>query len=261
MNVENFWLQLKHDSLHHLLRPRLDQLLWILLTEVTPQYVLRARYLEDGWRVGRSKGLSTYQKYFKRDWQKLKKRLVSGKDYNTDISSWTCRCGQQKFNAHHICKHLVQAVQAIHTPPPSFWAQVIRRRTTPLYRHPVIQQELRQSQSSLRVNLEDGSITDGDDHVWKGESSTLKGGGTWMALRDQVLEERPNTSVLRKRRNSGTSSDLESNVVASNDINQTQIVDVGGYDSGEEENVSISNRLKEKYNSNVYCRFQKVYNS
>jgi hypothetical protein len=29
MNVENFWKQLKHGFLHNLLRPRLDQLIWI----------------------------------------------------------------------------------------------------------------------------------------------------------------------------------------------------------------------------------------
>ncbi|THU81891.1 hypothetical protein K435DRAFT_615402, partial [Dendrothele bispora CBS 962.96] len=41
MNVENFWKQLKHDNLHHILHPRLDQLVWILIHEVTPSYLTR----------------------------------------------------------------------------------------------------------------------------------------------------------------------------------------------------------------------------
>ncbi|KAJ7656863.1 hypothetical protein DFH06DRAFT_991405, partial [Mycena polygramma] len=41
MNVENFWKQLKHGFLHNHLRPRLDQLIWILITQVTPAYCAR----------------------------------------------------------------------------------------------------------------------------------------------------------------------------------------------------------------------------
>ncbi|KAJ7788196.1 hypothetical protein B0H14DRAFT_3892573 [Mycena olivaceomarginata] len=35
-----FWKQLKHGFLHNHLRPRLDQLVWILVTQVTPAYLL-----------------------------------------------------------------------------------------------------------------------------------------------------------------------------------------------------------------------------
>ncbi|EJD33289.1 hypothetical protein AURDEDRAFT_43999, partial [Auricularia subglabra TFB-10046 SS5] len=41
MVVENFWKQLKHDWLHHLLHPRLDQLVYIICTKVIPAYVHR----------------------------------------------------------------------------------------------------------------------------------------------------------------------------------------------------------------------------
>ncbi|KAL0564047.1 hypothetical protein V5O48_018010 [Marasmius crinis-equi] len=39
MNVENFWKQLKHEQLHHLLHPRLDQLVFILINKVSPMYL------------------------------------------------------------------------------------------------------------------------------------------------------------------------------------------------------------------------------
>ncbi|KAF6747417.1 hypothetical protein DFP72DRAFT_821714, partial [Ephemerocybe angulata] len=41
MGVENFWRQLKHRFLHDYPRPRLDQLIWILVHNVTPKYLER----------------------------------------------------------------------------------------------------------------------------------------------------------------------------------------------------------------------------
>ena len=89
MNVENFWRQLKHGFLHHLLRSCLDQLLFILAIQVISQYVQLSTTLEPIWRQGRSKLLTTYQKYFKSDWKRLQlkrarmplqKRTASGRN-------------------------------------------------------------------------------------------------------------------------------------------------------------------------------------
>ncbi|KAJ6506021.1 hypothetical protein DFH09DRAFT_943420, partial [Mycena vulgaris] len=44
------WKQLKHGFLHNHLRPRLDQLVWILITKVTPAYLACAQGLSDGHR-------------------------------------------------------------------------------------------------------------------------------------------------------------------------------------------------------------------
>ncbi|KAJ7724113.1 hypothetical protein B0H16DRAFT_1223306, partial [Mycena metata] len=38
MSVENFWRNLKHETLHHLLHPRLDQLIYLIITEVVPAF-------------------------------------------------------------------------------------------------------------------------------------------------------------------------------------------------------------------------------
>ncbi|EGO04980.1 hypothetical protein SERLA73DRAFT_43998, partial [Serpula lacrymans var. lacrymans S7.3] len=65
MNVENHFRQLKHNYLHHLLWPRLDQLVWILLTKVTPAYMQRASTVKDGHCLGHAKKLTTYQVKFK----------------------------------------------------------------------------------------------------------------------------------------------------------------------------------------------------
>jgi hypothetical protein len=78
MNVENFWRQLKHDFLHHLLHPRLDHLVYILMNNVTPEYFVRAEVLEDIHHLGWSKALTTYQKYFKTAWKALSILPLSG---------------------------------------------------------------------------------------------------------------------------------------------------------------------------------------
>ncbi|KAM6491724.1 hypothetical protein JOM56_012764, partial [Amanita muscaria] len=79
--------------------------------------------------------LTTYQKYFKSAWKILAKAQISGKAYETNITRWTCTCGRQKYDRHHLCKHLVQTVPK---PAANFWREVVRRRTLLLYQHPAI---------------------------------------------------------------------------------------------------------------------------
>ncbi|KAJ7217810.1 hypothetical protein GGX14DRAFT_336148, partial [Mycena pura] len=76
--------------------------------------------------------------------------------------------GHQKYNPHHLCKHLVQAVPHLTV---DFWVEVNRRRTMPLYRHP----ELHAEDEPLREydDFDVGCITDGDDQVWTGDKSML----------------------------------------------------------------------------------------
>ena len=163
MGVENFWRQLKHNFLHHLVRPRLDQLVWILATQVLPAWTARAEVLKQNHRAGRSRALTTYQLYFKKTWRRYEKATVSGRVYATNVERWQCNCGRQKFDAHGLCKHLVQSVPK---PPIEFFQQVTRRRTIPIYHHPSLRTEEYNSDGVPTMQpYEDiaGSITDGDD--------------------------------------------------------------------------------------------------
>ncbi|PIL26554.1 hypothetical protein GSI_12312 [Ganoderma sinense ZZ0214-1] len=192
MTVEKHWQQLKGDHLHHLVRPRLDQLTFILINRVTPGYVARAEILEDTYRLGRAKPLTTYQRYFKAAWNKLQKAAVSGWTYITDVAAWTCNCGQQKYHPQHLCKHLVQAV-----PDPSlrFFQEVYRRRAVPIYRH----RELRprsQKDTDEYLEADEGTVTDGDDHVWLGDRSILQKRAGWEVFEGGMSE--------RKRRRTAT---------------------------------------------------------
>ncbi|KAF8142567.1 hypothetical protein K438DRAFT_2113278, partial [Mycena galopus ATCC 62051] len=122
-NIENFWKQLKHGFLHNHLPPRLDQLVWILVTQVTPAYLAHAQILNDGHCLGRSKAPTQFQKQFKSMWVKLEKLTLSAdadRKYITCVEQWTCTCKSQPFNNCHLCKHLVDAVGH---PPPEFWTQ------------------------------------------------------------------------------------------------------------------------------------------
>ncbi|KIJ28264.1 hypothetical protein M422DRAFT_90261, partial [Sphaerobolus stellatus SS14] len=71
MGAENFWKQLKHHYLHHLLHPWLDQLIWIISTQVVPNYMACATYLEDTTHLGRSKIMTPFQRRFKTEWKHL----------------------------------------------------------------------------------------------------------------------------------------------------------------------------------------------
>jgi hypothetical protein len=211
MGVENFWRQLKHDFLHHFLRPRLDQLVWVLIYNVTPAYMARAEILEDTHRLGRSKPLTTYQKAFKKSWKALAKLPVSGQSYDTNVAQWTCKCGRQKYHRHHLCKHLVQAVKP---PTASFWHSIIRRRTTPMYRHPDLVQIGEDGEPLATLGFQDpddGSISDGDDHVWLGDKDVLKGGGGWRDLApDGMLgSKRSREGSSEEDRLSGTALNAE----------------------------------------------------
>jgi hypothetical protein len=148
--------------------------------------MLRAEVLEDTHHIGRSNPLTTYQKYFKSAWLKLAQQPISSRVYLTNVDKWTCNCGHQKYQHHHICKHLVQAVP---TPPIKFWGAIVRRRTIPLYQHPALTLKNEDSIPSYErayVDPDDGSITDGDAHIWVGNPDILKGGGGW---RDFDLEK------------------------------------------------------------------------
>lgn len=242
MNVENFWRQLKHNHLHHMLRPRLDLLIWILLNKVTPEYVARAEVLEDTHRLGRSKPLSTYQRYFKSAWKGLSATTVSRQIYITNVETWTCNCGHQKYQRHHICKHLVQAVP---NPPLSFWRKVVRRRVRPLYRHPALVQlgDVGVSQAEVAYfDPDDGSVTDGDDHVWLGDREVLMD-GAWRGFDiEGAIGKRPR-SVM-----SSSAGDELSSTPEDLDSVQDQLM-YDPEDSDLEDEVSIFSQIRGSHNT------------
>ncbi|KAJ7575436.1 hypothetical protein C8J56DRAFT_1063322 [Mycena floridula] len=208
MTVENFWKQLKHDYLHHIVHPRLDQLVYILIYDVNPAYFVRSQILGREHRIGWAPALTNFQKSFKSHWAKLQKMGLSGKVYITSVKDWTCTCGRQKFDRYHLCKHLVQSVPDLSL---SFWTQVIRRRVLPLYRHVELVDKSVATETVAQElgEAEDGSITDGDDPGWIVGNESLTG-GAWRHIGSQKVlgkrrtdnETEPEVSLVEPQRSS-----------------------------------------------------------
>ena len=157
MTTENFWKQLKHDFLHYLVHPCLDQLVWILITQVYPAYMACSEKLEDGYCLGRSRELSTYQRMFKGTWKAVAKAKMSEWSYETNVENWQYNCGHQKYDAHHLCKHLVHAVNT-ESLSVSFWSEIHCCCTVPIYQHPLLCDKNAPSNLFTVDNLDDDSV-------------------------------------------------------------------------------------------------------
>jgi hypothetical protein len=112
MSVENFWCNLKHETLHHFVHPCLGQLIYLIAVEVLPYTEAKMQIFEADFRPGCAKALTPYRKAFKKCWKMLAVRPLGTQVYMTDLATWTCSCRQQKYNAFLLCKHLVQAFDA-----------------------------------------------------------------------------------------------------------------------------------------------------
>lgn len=130
--VEALWRNLKRLVLHMYNRPRLDLANFMIITKSLPPYCLTLSNLL--WdRGSRPKTLTHMQSAFKASWDRLLKVPIKG-EYKTNIKTWTCDCGNQKYHAYLLCKHLVQAVPDI---PPDWWTSVMRYHIPPFYTVPI----------------------------------------------------------------------------------------------------------------------------
>jgi len=129
MLVGALWRNFKRMVLHHFNRPRVDFATYALVTQGVAPYRVRFNYIVKNPRDGRARFLHGEQIPIKRAWLALRKRPVNG-TYDTDVKRWLCSCGAQKYHSYLLCKHLVQALPS---PSPDWWANVIRRHTPPFY--------------------------------------------------------------------------------------------------------------------------------
>jgi hypothetical protein len=127
------WRRIKKDFLHHFPMPRIDLLVWILVTKLAPHYCRKLDHALNNH--GRYRELPSWRKEFKRDWKKAARtpasELVDVK-YKPDPWRWVCTCPHFVKSRFLICKHLVQLVQPV---PAHFFLQVRRNGTTPFWSH------------------------------------------------------------------------------------------------------------------------------
>ncbi|KAJ6525952.1 hypothetical protein B0H19DRAFT_1275831 [Mycena capillaripes] len=119
--LKNFWRNLKHQTLHHFLHPCLNQLVYLIEFEVLLYTEAKMQIFETEFHPGPAKTLTPYRKAFK--------NLLEDP---SDLSTWTFSCGQQRYNAFLLCKHLGQAFDPPH---PDFFRKAVRCQVTPFYSH------------------------------------------------------------------------------------------------------------------------------
>lgn len=133
MVVESLWRNLKRLTLNLFNRPPVDLASFAIITRTLPPYRLTLARLINSQRPGRIQQLTHMQAALKKSWVRLAKVPIKG-SYTTDVHTWTCDCGAQKYHSYLLCKHLVQAVGEI---PSSWWPNAIRFHITPFYTVPV----------------------------------------------------------------------------------------------------------------------------
>ncbi|KAI0324630.1 hypothetical protein GY45DRAFT_1262496, partial [Cubamyces sp. BRFM 1775] len=133
MIVEALWRGIKCLVLYMYNRPPVDLALYAIVTRALPPYRHMLSKILNDPRKGRAKSLSHTQTALKRAWKRLLKSPING-EYSTDVAQWTCDCGAQKYHAHLLCKHLVQAVGKL---PESWWPTAVRYHILPFYTVPI----------------------------------------------------------------------------------------------------------------------------
>ncbi|KAF7290614.1 SWIM-type domain-containing protein [Mycena indigotica] len=138
MICESHWRKLKQDYLHEYHSPRLDLLVWIILTKLCKTYTTKlTKFLTPSCRTRMSE-LSSWRDTFRKTWRSLEKRDISDRVHDTyrpDVTRWVCSCPAFLVSRFLLCKHLVQRVQVV---PATFFREVKRRHTVPFWQHPAL---------------------------------------------------------------------------------------------------------------------------
>ncbi|KAL7409831.1 hypothetical protein BDY24DRAFT_401995 [Mrakia frigida] len=182
MMVEAVWKNLKYNVLPGFKRPRIDHLVYILITITVPAERAKLEisfYTEETWPRRKRPKVKNWVKGLKKEWKSLAKVRINHR-YSTDFLNFRCPCGAQMTNAWLLCKHLVQGFEE---PEGKCWLWIERRRTFPFYRSNDL--FLRNQPSGIHqpfppLDPEFKSIENGDDHVTNRSTNggpALGGGG------------------------------------------------------------------------------------
>ncbi|KAJ3745580.1 hypothetical protein DFH05DRAFT_1396638, partial [Lentinula detonsa] len=178
---ESHWRHIKHGFLHYFHKPRIDLLIWILITKLTPTFERKLENLTVD--KGRYHGLASWRKTFKREWRKLEKTPLTSpmpSEYRPCIKRW-----------------------ALEPVPDKFFLEVIRIRTAPFWQHsslipkaklpegylddelPLIDVPSDEQQESVAQNEpEDGNESEEDEELYGIEAGNI---GTYEERIDTLV--------------------------------------------------------------------------
>nr|GAT46378.1 predicted protein [Mycena chlorophos] len=136
MICESHWRKLKQEYLHEYHAPRLDLLVWVLVTKLCHSYYDKLIKLTTYLGRTRIAELASWRGTFRSSWRELENRGVSDRvddTYRPDVKRWVCSCPAFLTSRFLICKHLIRLVKVV---PTRFFREVQRQRTVPFWRHP-----------------------------------------------------------------------------------------------------------------------------
>lgn len=178
MIVESHWRKIKHQYLHAFSCPRVDLLVWVLITRLQPDYDSKLNFLKN--QKNRIRSLTSWRQDFKKEWRKLELRTAT-LTHETNAAMWICSCEAFVLNRFLLCKHLVQSVHKISLGS-YFFHEVKRNYTRPFYEH----RELR----PINQEREENSDVDGSSDFSNGSCHNYEGMKIWctiMQTRENVV--------------------------------------------------------------------------
>ena len=132
MIVESHWRKIKHDFFHRFNRPRIDLVLWVLISRVMPSALNRLKaIMARDYR----KATPSWQKDFKKQWKELSHRgpeSESFRRYYADPQKWVCGCEFFLLSRFLICKHLIHCFEPVAWPS-EFFRDIRRQRSSPYW--------------------------------------------------------------------------------------------------------------------------------
>ena len=126
MLVESHWKVIKRNYLPRFFRPRLDLVVFIIITRLLPH----SEIMYDKYKNGREK--VSWRKEFKSHWKNLAKREFSGELYYTNTEQWICSCPAFLKDRFFLCKHLVKLANSYNAITKEFFNNVQRQGIYPL---------------------------------------------------------------------------------------------------------------------------------
>ena len=135
MIVEAHWRRVKHDYLHRFNRPRIDLVVWILVTRIMSDAVNRMNFVLAG---NHRQASASWRKDFRKIWKQLRSRAVEAESlnlYHTDAARWVCACPAFLNSRFLVCKHILQCFEPV-SKPADFYTTITRHRTYPFWRSP-----------------------------------------------------------------------------------------------------------------------------
>lgn len=104
MITESHWRVLKYNYKYNYNRPRLDQLTYILVENLIPDFEIKLIQYND------NRTFPAWWKSFKKEWIKLSTTDIApdiDERYHIDVNNWICSCPAYLNSRYLLCKHLV----------------------------------------------------------------------------------------------------------------------------------------------------------